>query len=405
MENFARGVWIAAAIVVATPGARAQQHDHAMAAPPGACAVAALDCADKATPAFAADNSLWLAWSANGRVAVQRSTDLGQTFSSPLFVNTRPEKLDAGADSRPQVAVDRTGRVSVAYTVAIGADFAGQVLIARSADGRRPFETSQPLTGDTASQRFIALAVDPSGDIFAAWIDKRNLAAAKRSGTAYDGAALAFARAEPGKPFAVTRIAQDNTCECCRIGVAFAGPRRPVIMWRNMFAGGVRDHAVMTFADGNPGPVYRVAVDDWKIDACPHHGPSLAVGANGTYHASWFTEGRARQGVFYAKSSDGGRTFSPPMAVGDSDRQPSRPVVFAAPGVVWLAWKEFDGEESIISVMHSRDDGGSWSAPVKVASSKDASDHPLLIGNGGATYLSWLTRQEGYRLIALKGAP
>jgi hypothetical protein len=49
----------------------------------------------------------------------------------------------------------------------------------------------------------------------------------------------------------------------------------------------VRDHAVMTFeAPDKPGPVYRVSDDDWAIDACPHHGPSLAVTRDGTYHAA-----------------------------------------------------------------------------------------------------------------------
>jgi len=61
----------------------------------------------------------------------------------------------------------------------------------------------------------------------------------------------------------------------------------------------VRDHAVMTFAGPDkPGPVYRVSDDDWAIDACPHHGPSLAVTRDGTYHAAWFTSGRVRKAFF-----------------------------------------------------------------------------------------------------------
>lgn len=387
-------------------GSAAQEHHHDMAPPPPVCAEVALSCADKATPVFADDRSLWLAWSANGRVAVQRSADLGRTFSKPVFVNHHVDTLDAGADNRPQIAVDSAGRVIAAYTVAKGADFAGQVLIARSADGLSAFDAPRPLTHDDASQRFVAFALDKGGDVFAAWIDKRNLAAAKKAGRDYNGAALAFAWAEPGKDFAVMRIAQDNTCECCRIGLAFAAPRRPVVMWRNLFTGGVRDHAVMTFSEETkPGPISRVAVDDWQIEACPHQGPSLAVSATGTYHATWFTEGRARQGLFYARSQDSGRTFSTPMALGDNRRQPSRPFVFAAPGALWLVWKEFDGEESVVNVMASRDDGASWSQPKALARTADASDHPLLVGRGDNVYLSWLTRKEGYRLIAVENAP
>jgi two-component system, OmpR family, response regulator len=36
-------------------------------------------------------------------------------------------------------------------------------------------------------------------------------------------------------------------------------------------------------------------------------------------------------------------------------------------------------------------------------STADASDHPLLVGNGRSVFLSWLTRREGYRLLPLPG--
>ena len=399
-------VYITSAALLAFAGsAHAQVHNHAMAAaPPSACKDVSLACADKVTPFFAADQTLWVAWSAQGRVAVQRSADLGLSFEAPMFVNHHAEKLDAGADSRPQIVVDGSGRIVVAYTLAVGADFAGRVMTARSAVGRQDFDTPKPLTDDTASQRFVAFGLDPDGEVFAAWIDKRNLAAAKKAGKKYAGAALAFAWSNAGKDFAVTRIAQDNTCECCRIGVAFAGPRKPVVMWRHLYPGGVRDHAVMTFADATPGPVYRVADDDWKIEACPHQGPSLAISGNGTYHATWLTDGRARQGLFYARSMDGGGSFSAPIAVGDNAHQPSRPFILASNGAVWMVWKEFNGEESVVNVMQSSDDGVIWSKPRTLARTSDASDHPLLVARGAEVYLSWATLKDGYRLIAV-GAP
>jgi hypothetical protein len=34
-----------------------------------------------------------------------------------------------------------------------------------------------------------------------------------------------------------------------------------------------------------------------------------------------------------------------------------------------------------------------------VAETADASDHPLLIARGDHVFLSWLTKNEGYRLI------
>ncbi len=82
---------------------------------------------------------------------------------------------------------------------------------------------------------------------------------------------------------------------------------------------------------------------------------------------TWFTEGRARQGLFYARSTDGGRTFSSPMPIGEAERSPSRPFVLAGAEAVWMVWKEFDGEHTTVNVMNSRDDGKTWSAPKALA--------------------------------------
>ena len=229
---------------------------------------------------------------------------------------------------------------------------------------------------------------------------------AKARDETYVGAALAFAWSnDHGSIISETRIAQDNTCECCRLAIAFVAPGRPAIAFRNVFGGTVRDHAVMTFLDPQtPGPIHRISVDDWKTDVCPHHGPSLAISADGTYHVTWFTDGLARKGLFYARSSDGGATFSEPMPVGRSDRNPAHPYLIAVKGALWLVWKEFDGEKTTVSVMTSHDDGRTWSAAKIVAETSNASDHPLLLSRGGRVFLSWQTQAEGYRVISLEDA-
>ena len=229
-------------------------------------------------------------------------------------------------------------------------------------------------------------------------------AKAKAEGKTYAGAALAFAWDDkPGGTLQAATIARDNSCECCRIGVAFAGPGRPVVLFRNIFDGGIRDHAVITFADPKtPGPLYRVSDDDAKIDVCPHQGPSLAIGPDGVYHATWFALGRKLKGLYYAHSDDGGKTFSSPMKLGTPKAQTSRPYVLTAGGVVYLAYKSFDGEMTTVELMTSHDSGKTWSAPHSIATTHDASDHPLLIANPTTAYLSWLTLKDGYRLIPLE---
>ena len=64
-----------------------------------------------------------------------------------------------------------------------------------------------------------------------------------------------------------------------------------------------------------PGPVRRVSADEWKIEACPHHGPSIAILPDGSYHVAWFTDGSARKGLFYARADNGDTPFGAPRAL------------------------------------------------------------------------------------------
>lgn len=391
-------------IAVACPAAAHEGHRHAEAA---ACKGPELACATTVTPAFAADGRLWLAWGAAGKIWTAHSENLGSTFSPAVAVSAAGGlPLDSGPDARPKIAVAPDGSVVVAYAVR-DPQYNGTVFVARSGDGGATFSKPARLTANSPSQRFEALAFDPSGRLFAAWIDKRNVAAARKAGRKYAGAALAFSwDGKGGSGFAPARIARDNTCECCRIAVGFAGPGKPVVALRNIFPGGVRDHAVIAFSGAEaPGPVRRVSDDGWKTEACPHQGPSLAVAADGSWHVVWFTAGSVRQGLFYARSADGGAHFSAPMAVGTPGRQASRPYVLAGPDALHLVWKEFDGERTAIMLMTSRDGGQAWSTPRELAHTRNASDHPLLVSDARRTYLSWQTVADGYRLIPIEAAP
>lgn len=371
----------------------------------GACEQTALNCASSATPYFAPDGTLWLTWSAGKMISVAHSSDRGAHFSDPVTVTPKPIRLDSGGDSRPTVVVDKAGHVTVAYALFQDQHYNGEVLLSRSTDGGAHFSAPVPITTDSPSQRFQAMSFDTDGKLFAVWLDKRDVAPARASGQKYAGAALAWAWSDGTTSFPPARIAVDNTCECCRLGLGWIAPRRPVVVFRDIFDDKYRDHAVLVFKDrDSPGPIHRVSDDHWEINACPHQGPTLAVSSAGTIHTAWFSGGGPRKGVYYAYSRDGALTFSNPMRLGAPDRQISRPALLALSKTIYLAWKSFDGERTEIQMIVSRDDGTTWGPPRTIAATNDQSDHPLLVTNGKTVFLSWMAKQEGYRLIAVDGA-
>ncbi|QKM64468.1 glycosyl hydrolase [Polynucleobacter tropicus] len=371
-------------------------------AKPAACAGSGLECANAATPFFMADSSLLLAWTAGGVVSVAQSGDKGKTFSSPVAIAQHGKSLDSGADARPQIVANSNGQVFLAYAFFKDSNWNAQINTSVSNDGGKIFSTPNSLVNDSSSQRFPSVLVQPDNKIFVAWIDKRLVADAKKAGQQRLGGSIAYAFSEDGGvTFAPERIANESSCECCRIGVS-GDPKGGVgIVYRAIFPGGVRDHASQIITSSGSGQIRRVSNDGWKTDACPHHGPTIAISDSGKIHVAWFTQGSARSGVFYASSVNQGEAYTRPQRIGAVDANISRPYLLAVGKSIWLVWKEFDGVRTSIHLKKSFDDGKTWSVPVMVSSTTGYSDHPLLLNQDDEVYLSWLTREDGYQLIPL----
>lgn len=366
----------------------------------------ALDCAASATPAIGPDGSLVLAWSAGGRVMAAVASYAGAPLSAPVVINQERQTIDDHGEARPVVAIDAKGRIALAYALRKDKAFIGRLMVTHSTDGGRSFAPPRPVASDPTSQRFPVMAAAPSGRIVLGWTDKRGQAAAKRAGETYAGSALFATWSEDGgASFAPEVEIAPHACECCRLGLDFEADSAPVLVWRHIFPPGMRDHAVTRLgADGRPAEdIRRLSLDEWKIDACPHHGPALAVTGGGDRHAVWFTGGGRRKGIYYARAGRDG-VFGAARPLGGADSLASHPFVLDAGEVVWVAWKEFDGLRTRIMVQRSTDGGAGWSTPASVAETADASDHPLLVEDRGVAYLSWLSKAEGWRLIRLEGA-
>jgi len=367
---------------------------------PAVCIQSGLGCANAATPFFSADGKLLLAWTANGVVSVGESSDLGKTLTSTVKIAEHGKSLDTGSDARPQIVADKQGNVFLAYAFFKDSNWNAQINTARSVDGGKTFTTPASLVHDSSSQRFPSALLRADDSIFITWIDKRLVAAAKQSGSKRLGGSIAYSFShDGGKTFEPERFSNESSCECCRIGASLNVQNQPVIVYRAIFPGGIRDQATQVISTKGAGPIHRVADDEWKTDACPHHGPSIAVSGSGKFHVAWYTQGSKRSGVFYANSSNQGVTYSKPSRIGSEGANVARPYLLALGQQVWLVWKEFDGTQTLVYMKQSTDDGRTWSMPQMISKTNGYSDHPLLINQNDAVFLSWLTRNDGYQLI------
>ena len=366
------------------------------------CQGVGLECANAATPFFALDGKLLLAWTANGVVSVGQSFDLGKTWIATVKIVEHGKSLDTGSDARPQIVADKQDNIFLAYAFFKDSKWNAQINTARSTDSGTTFSAPESLVVNGSSERFPSVLMRPDGNIFIAWIDKRLVAASNKSGQKKLGGSIAYSNSlDGGRTFQSERIANEDSCECCRIGVSLDQKNQPVIIYRAIFPGGVRDHASQIISSNGPDKIRRIANDGWKTDACPHHGPAIAVSSQGTIHTAWFTQGANRAGVFYANSHNEGASYSEPMRLGKVDASTSRPYLLALGKNVWLVWKEFDGHDTVVVMKQSGDDGKTWSKETILSKTADYSDHPLLISQGNQVFLSWLTRADGYQLTKI----
>ena len=341
---------------------------------------------------FDATGTLWMARVVGQQLFVSHSRDAGKTFSEAVPVNREPELISADGEARPQIAVVGQ-RVYVSWTQALPQPFAGHVRFAVSEDGGRTFSAPLTVNDDTQpiTHRFNAMVADAQG-VTLAWIDKRD-GAGKRD---YRGAAIYTARStDGGRSFEANRKLADHSCECCRLGMASDNDGTPVVFWRHIFGKNVRDFALARIGE----PLSRTSEDGWEIDACPHHGGTLAIDRDGSRHLAWFTGADKSPGLHYRRID--GETMSQPLRFGNLDAQAGHPQVAVIGRRVALVWREYDGRHHTIRLMTSRDRGQFWSQPSTIARSNGAADDPLLRIDGDSLWLVWNTAADGLKRTKL----
>ena len=346
---------------------------------------------------FGPDGRLWRVVPEKQHVYVDYSTDLGKTFSAPVLINTKAQRIKVSGENRPGIAVDPSGRITILYAAEGVQPVA--IYFSVSTDNGRNFSTPSPLSDKAAEANSFQgrLALSPSGQTYVFWHDERDRTDWRQLGNAIyyttidDRSALNFS----------ARKLSDSVCDCCRVAVAFDADALPVLFTRFIYPGGIRDHGLIKIqADDKEPLAWRVTFDDWNIEACPDHGPAIAISDN-NYHIAWFTQGTKRQGLFYAYSSDRGQHFSPPLSFGNPDKLPRHPDIMAKSKHIMLTWIEFDGSKTQLLLMQSNDGGRTWLPAKTIAESTAEVDYPFLLSKNNDVFVSWNSKNEGYRLIPL----
>lgn len=347
---------------------------------------------------FAPDGRLWRLIPTENAVFLQMSLDNGKSYGQAVRVNAEDQDINVWPENPPIVAVAPSGRIHVLYYANERQKAAS--FFTYSDDNGKTFSKPMPVSdhADSARNYMDKMLVDTQGRVYLFWHDTRHEKHMPHPGEL----SLFYAVADKSNSGHFNNLkVSDNICSCCRTAAALTGDDRPVLLARMVFADDARDHALLAMeADGRWSAAQRISYDDWKIDACPEHGPAMAIDRQNRIHMAWFTQGDRRQGLFYAYSDNQGRNVSEPLAIGNPAFLPGHADVLALDDKVALTWQEFDGDRTHVWLMTSNDRGSHWTAPRELAKASNATSFPKLITNNKQVYLSW-TGDNRHRLIEI----
>ena len=251
--------------------------------------------------------------------------------------------------------------------------------MARSLDGGRSFEAPVQIGGEAVEGAVASLGMTnlfgaPDGALYASWLDSRESIAYVQANKKHPpknvySSQLRVARSDDrGLTFQKSTLVTEPVCVCCGTKVA-QGKDGPVYAGtRGLAWGAVKGSAdpvrdIVVAASQDRGATWDGAVklhdDGFKVSACPDVTAGLAVDSKGRLHAAWYTGSDKRPGVFYAVSSDHGKSFSEPVALLTDDWLPYGDVKLAldAKDNAFVAFEDRRGDEDLIRVARIGADG------------------------------------------------
>ncbi|MGH9042912.1 MAG: sialidase family protein [Acidimicrobiia bacterium] len=279
------------------------------------------------------------------RAVVARSDDGGKTFSAPVVASGPDDHVRTYTISPTQVVVGPGGEVYVQYLHNVPSDASdylkeygrSSLRVVRSDDGGKTFSPSADIAGEAVegvvtTMEMATLFAAPDGDLYVTFLDEREAITADIEGRPkpdpHDHDAVLPATqmrlvrsADGGKTWSRSVLVAKPTCGCCSTkaaqgqdGPLFASTRSD---WKELKGSydSVRD--VFVAASTDDGATWaepkKVFDDKFKISGCPDVHNGLQVDSKGRLHTAWYTGAESHPGVYYAMSSDGGQTFTPPL--------------------------------------------------------------------------------------------
>ena len=184
-------------------------------------------------------------------------------------------------------------------------------------------------------------------------------------------------------------LIDSRVCECCPTSVAVAADG-PIAAYRRRSMAEIRDIYVTRLAAAKWSMPIRVHADNFKIDACPINGPSIAAGGKDVAVA-WFTAPNEKPQSYVAFSHDGGRTFGKATRIEDEGTLGRMQVALTPDGAAIVGWVEA-GQKTTFNIR--RIDASGARGPSVAVATMSGTRFPRMVVVKNEVILAWTESEK-----------
>lgn len=287
-----------------------------------------------------------------------KSSDKGQTFTTPIRINSEAETVHPSNSYRgPDLAVGKNGRVHVIWYVNAYQRKLPQsewgVFYSHIDPGAKAFAPARNLNHKPSDN--YSLAANDKGEVAVVWMA---------------GKLFLTSSKDNGESFSTTEtISNADPCECCASRAVFSEAGALLIDYRDK-ANNQRDMQLLSrFPRERDFTRQKISATPWQVNACPMTGTFIGGGSKGLVTA-WETKGQ----IFYTRLDQKG-TPAKEISVSPQGKWPI--ALEGKDGTVLVSWKS--GSTVWWQLFDSRDQrvGSAQSKP-----SGNANRHAGVVTNG-----------------------
>ena len=317
----------------------------------------------------ASGNDVYVLWNDNatGRYGIflAKSIDGGTNFGAPVDISR-----GVGSSSSPQFAVSGSD-VYVVWQAKTTGKY--QIIFAKSTDGGATFSTPVNISNNSGDSTFPKITVS-GNNIYVTW-------AFTVTNKDYD---ILFTKSTDGGATFSTPVNISNTLGDTGIPQMTVSGNNVFVTWENN-GGGNFDVFVAKSTDGGNKFALPVNVSN---NPKPSGAPQIAVSGNNV-DIVWMDNAPGNYDIFVAKSTDNGSTFGTPVNVSNNPGDSGYPQMTASGNDVYVVWTETISDKNYDVLFAKSTDGGStFSTPVNISNNSGPSGWAQVAVSGNI-YVAW----------------